>query len=368
MMKENRIFILLSIAAIMFLSLLTTTQQVQAQTFSGQAVGVQLRTTSRTSVAGSVVDVLATARIADSGQLPPQGGTRSTGIVAGGTINTGVVNSTFQTGILTSTTMGGLVGGVPMSSSQARVAGLNLIINGIQIAAEEVVANSNCTCSTATPTCSGETILTNLRIISGSNSVVVDARPAPNTTLLDVTGEATLVGTVTTTTRTTVIANEQIRRTDPDGTARITVNALRITTTSSATDSLTGITTTTTTDIIIAQANSDINCTAQPAPPTAATAMIAGRVTVNTGFTRGTGTLFVTILNTRTLETQVSSVNRLGYYQFNDLPTGDTYVLSVRGKGYTFTPQTISLAEDSALDMFGTADGRSGSKGSKRDF
>ncbi len=102
--------------------------------------------------------------------------------------------------------------------------------------------------------------------------------------------------------------------------------------------------------------------------PTAATAMIAGRVTVNTGFTRGTGTLFVTILNTRTLATQVVFTDRLGYYQFNDLPTGDTYVITVRGKGYTFTPQTISLAEDSALDMFGTAVGRSGSKGLGKSF
>ncbi len=94
--------------------------------------------------------------------------------------------------------------------------------------------------------------------------------------------------------------------------------------------------------------------------PTAATAMIAGRATVNTGFVRGSGRLLVTILNTRTLDTQVVFTDRLGYYQFNDLPTGDTYVITVRGKGYTFTPQTINLAEDSALDMFGSAIGRSG--------
>ncbi len=97
-----------------------------------------------------------------------------------------------------------------------------------------------------------------------------------------------------------------------------------------------------------------------PLAPTAATAMIAGRVTVNTGFVRGSGRLLVTILNTRTLATQVVFTDRLGYYQFNDLPTGDTYVITVRGKGYTFTPQTINLAEDSALDMFGSAIGRSG--------
>lgn len=96
--------------------------------------------------------------------------------------------------------------------------------------------------------------------------------------------------------------------------------------------------------------------------PTAATAMIAGRVTVDTGFVRGSGKLLVTIQNTRTLETQTVFTNRLGYYEFNDLQVGDTYVVTVRGKGYSFTPQTITLVEDSPLNMFGTAVGRSGSK------
>lgn len=92
--------------------------------------------------------------------------------------------------------------------------------------------------------------------------------------------------------------------------------------------------------------------------PTAATAMLAGRLTVNTGYTRGTGRLMVTILNTNTLESRVAFTNRLGYYEFNDLPVGDTYVVSVRGKGYSFTPQTFFLSEDSALDMLGAAVGR----------
>ena len=95
------------------------------------------------------------------------------------------------------------------------------------------------------------------------------------------------------------------------------------------------------------------------AGPTAATAMIAGRVTTDTGFVRGSGRLLVTVLNTRTLETQVVFSNRLGYYEFNDLPIGDTYVISVRGKGYSFTPQIISLIDDSAVDMVGSSVGRS---------
>jgi hypothetical protein len=89
--------------------------------------------------------------------------------------------------------------------------------------------------------------------------------------------------------------------------------------------------------------------------PTAATAMIAGRVTLNTGNIRGNGLALVTVLNSRTMETQTTFTNRLGYYQFNDLPVGDTYVVSVSGKGYSFTPQVVSLFEDSPLDLFGAA-------------
>ena len=102
--------------------------------------------------------------------------------------------------------------------------------------------------------------------------------------------------------------------------------------------------------------------------PTAATAMIAGRVTVDTGFVRGNGKLLVTILNTRTLETQMAFTNRLGYYEFNDLSVGDTYVLNVRGKGYSFIPQTFTLVEDSAMDILGMTVSRSGSKGPKGNF
>jgi hypothetical protein len=76
----------------------------------------------------------------------------------------------------------------------------------------------------------------------------------------------------------------------------------------------------------------------------------------------------VTILNTRTSETQVAFTNRLGYYEFNDLTVGDTYVVSVRGKGYNFTPQVISLLEDSSLDMRGIAIENSRSKGVIKNF
>lgn len=90
---------------------------------------------------------------------------------------------------------------------------------------------------------------------------------------------------------------------------------------------------------------------------TAAHAMVAGRVQAETGKFRGS--VLVTILNTSTLETQTVQTNRLGFYQFEDLTVGDTYIITVRSKGFTFAPQSFTLNEDNALDMLGYALGRS---------
>jgi subtilisin family serine protease len=88
---------------------------------------------------------------------------------------------------------------------------------------------------------------------------------------------------------------------------------------------------------------------------TAATADVTGRLTVDSGFVRGSGILLVTILNTRTSETQTTFTNRLGYYGFNELPVGDTYIVSIRSKGFNFNPQIFFLTEDTQMDMRGTA-------------
>ncbi|MGI8849109.1 MAG: choice-of-anchor P family protein [Pyrinomonadaceae bacterium] len=231
------------------------TTQVQAQTFSGRAIGVQSNTTQTATVAGvATTTVLANVRVADTGPLPPAGGTLDTGILAGGAVATGVANATFSPGILNSRTTGSVVAGVPTSTSQSTVNNVNLNINGVTVTATTIQANSQCTCNGATPTCSGNVVLTNLAINGQLVTVDANGSIAPNTTLLSTSVTAT-VGTVTTTTTTTIIGNEQIRTANS-----ITVNALRITTTTTVTDTLTNTTTTTTSDIIIAQAHSDITC------------------------------------------------------------------------------------------------------------
>ena len=121
----------------------------------------------------------------------------------------------------------------------------------------------------------------------------------------------------------------------------ITVNGLHITTTATVTDLVTGlVTTTTTTDIIIAQAQSDITCALQPS---AASVSVSGRV-LNP---RGRGVFNATITSTDSSgEVRTTRTNPFGYFRFDEIAIGETYILRVRSKGYTFTPQVVSVSEE----------------------
>ncbi len=338
---------LLSLTAMLFLSLLTTTN-AQAQTFSGQAVGVQSKTTETATVAGvATTTVLANVRVADTGPLPPAGGVLGTGLVAAqAAINTGVANATFSTGILTSTTSGGKVRGVPTSTSQSTVNNVNLDINGVTVTATTIQANSKCTCAGTTPTCSGNVMLTNLMI--NGQLVTVDANgsiPA-NTTLLstDVTVSVdTLLTTTTTRTQTSIIGNEQIPSSTPPGTTGITVNALHIRTTTTVTvlDKILGTTTTTTTtsDIIIAQAHSDINCNVATAAPVS----ISGRVI--SPFGRGVASARIVLTNSIG-ERRMAMTNPSGYFSFKEIGSGETYIVEIKHKSYYFMSQVLSVTND----------------------
>jgi hypothetical protein len=45
-------------------------------------------------------------------------------------------------------------------------------------------------------------------------------------------------------------------------------------------------------------------------------------------------------------ETKIAMTNSLGYYQFADVRAGETYVLNVFSKRYTFSPQVLTVNED----------------------
>jgi hypothetical protein len=45
-------------------------------------------------------------------------------------------------------------------------------------------------------------------------------------------------------------------------------------------------------------------------------------------------------------EPQTARTNRFGYYTFNDIEVGETYIFNVYAKRYQFNPQVITLTED----------------------
>lgn len=79
--------------------------------------------------------------------------------------------------------------------------------------------------------------------------------------------------------------------------------------------------------------------------PTAASVMISGRVTTQTGM--GIARARV-LLTDRSGETRSAQTNSFGYYRLIDVPAGETYVLSVSHKSYGFQPQVISVVDEAA--------------------
>lgn len=76
--------------------------------------------------------------------------------------------------------------------------------------------------------------------------------------------------------------------------------------------------------------------------PTAASVPIGGRVTAN-GF--GVPKARVSIINT-TGEVRTVLTNPFGYYRFEEVSVGETYIVSVYSKRYNFAPQTINVFEE----------------------
>lgn len=83
--------------------------------------------------------------------------------------------------------------------------------------------------------------------------------------------------------------------------------------------------------------------------PTAAGSAVSGRVLDTWG--RPLPNVRITISNGMGISRQVVS-SPFGYYAFEDLPTGDVYVLEAAAKRYVFQPRVISLSDDvGGLDL-----------------
>ncbi len=81
-----------------------------------------------------------------------------------------------------------------------------------------------------------------------------------------------------------------------------------------------------------------------PLAPTAANASIRGRIF--TPFGRGLTNATVVLTNSNTGEIRMARSASFGYFNFQDLQTGDFYILNVNSKRYTFNPQSFTLNEN----------------------
>jgi hypothetical protein len=81
---------------------------------------------------------------------------------------------------------------------------------------------------------------------------------------------------------------------------------------------------------------------------------VSGRVATKKG--RAIGNVVVTMTDGNG-GVRTATTNASGYYQFTEIPAGETYVLSVRTKRYRFTPNSLVLAVvEDMTDVFFTAD------------
>jgi hypothetical protein len=83
---------------------------------------------------------------------------------------------------------------------------------------------------------------------------------------------------------------------------------------------------------------------------TAAGANIAGQVRTANG--RGIGDVYVTVSGGGLSEPMLAITSPFGYYSFENLPVGDTYIISVASKQYTFkNPSRAVRLEDNLTDQ-----------------
>jgi uncharacterized repeat protein (TIGR01451 family) len=289
-----------------------------APAFSGRAIGAAAG--ADVNIFGLVTSIFRVG-IGDTGPLPSTGGRLTGGISAAAGLTIGGVPNALTVSAFDTRTSGGIQGvqdggNVSTSQSQAIVNNLNVTVLGVNVTATTLTANTRCMCGTV---CVGDSSIENLSITGVSPAVVAAALAAsantPNTTIEITVGAGTVVR---------IILNEQII-----GNGSITVNALRIET------RVNGIVTS---NIIVAQAHSDIACF--EGRPTAAGVSIAGRVLSPSG--RGISRARVLLTDT-TGQTRTVMTNPFGYYSFGNVAVGGTYIFEVRDKRYTFTPQTLSL-------------------------
>ena len=86
-----------------------------------------------------------------------------------------------------------------------------------------------------------------------------------------------------------------------------------------------------------------------PATTTAANVNISGRVMTADG--RGIRNATV-LLNDQYGKTHTVRTSAFGYYEFDGIASGETYVLNVSSRSYTFLPRVVNLSDSlTGLDL-----------------
>jgi hypothetical protein len=76
--------------------------------------------------------------------------------------------------------------------------------------------------------------------------------------------------------------------------------------------------------------------------PTAASVSISGRVMAGKqGLSRAT-----VYLTDQKGETRTARTNSFGYFRFEEVEVGETYIINVSSKRYQFNPQVVTLTEE----------------------
>ena len=82
---------------------------------------------------------------------------------------------------------------------------------------------------------------------------------------------------------------------------------------------------------------------AQNLGPLAANVSVGGRVTTSDGYGISKARVSITASNG---ETRTAKTNAFGYYNFEEIPVGETYILSAAHKRYQFNSQVITVSEE----------------------
>jgi hypothetical protein len=91
--------------------------------------------------------------------------------------------------------------------------------------------------------------------------------------------------------------------------------------------------------------------------PTAAPATVGGRVTDEFG--RGVGMVSVQISSLNGAFSSSVMTNAFGYFQFDGVPTGVTYIITPRNKKYSFSPDHMVYTHlDQVTDLGFRVEGR----------